>query len=290
MKFPFYLLFAAALATSCAGKKEKQAPPQPPIHYTVHGSGDTTLLFVHGWCINGNYWNSQVEYFKNRYKVVTVDLAGHGRSPAGQKAVTIPEFAAGIDSVIGYLGLKNIVLVGHSMSGNINLHVWNRNRSRVLGFIGIDNFQRIGYEPNASEQQQEQQFLDTLKKDYARVVPALATGWLFHAKTDSLVRKRVLNDIAQMDPSFSVSALSGLSKEYRTEQELFPQMNIPLALVIAEGTWQNDSAHKKYCAAGFRVWSIANCGHYPMVEHPEQFNKKLEEAIAFSLTKNNTKQ
>lgn len=285
MKIIIGLLPVIMLAASCQNKKENKEAAKPAIHYTVHGNGDTVLLFVHGWCINSSYWNSQVNYFKNRYKVVTVDLAGHGQSAAIRQGTTIPQLAAGVDSVISFLGLNNIVLVGHSMSGNINLHVWNKHRDKIKGFIGIDNFQRIGYEPTAGEKTQEQQFLDTLKKDFARMVTSLSTGWLFHGKTDSTVKKRVLNDIVQMNPEFSVAILSSLISEYKTEQELFPQMNLPLALVIADGTLPTDSTQKKYCKAGFRYWSIKNCGHYPMLEHPEECNQKLEEAIRYTLYK-----
>ena len=46
------------------------------IDYTDTGTGDTTLLFVHGWCINKTYWEKQVAYFGKRYRVVTIDLPG----------------------------------------------------------------------------------------------------------------------------------------------------------------------------------------------------------------------
>mgnify|MGYP001474781208 CR=1 FL=1 len=34
-----------------------------PISYEVHGSGEPTLLFVHGWSCDGRYWRHQVERF-----------------------------------------------------------------------------------------------------------------------------------------------------------------------------------------------------------------------------------
>jgi pimeloyl-ACP methyl ester carboxylesterase len=36
------------------------------------------LLFVHGWCINKSYWESQMKYFRDKYTVVAMDLPGHG--------------------------------------------------------------------------------------------------------------------------------------------------------------------------------------------------------------------
>jgi sigma-B regulation protein RsbQ len=50
------------------------------IDYQVKGNGDTTLLFVHGSYIDQTYWKGQVDYFNSEYKVVTIDLPGHGKS------------------------------------------------------------------------------------------------------------------------------------------------------------------------------------------------------------------
>ena len=51
-----------------------------PISYEVHGAGDPTLVFVHGWSCDARYWREQVPYFSKKYRVITVDLAGHGHS------------------------------------------------------------------------------------------------------------------------------------------------------------------------------------------------------------------
>ena len=50
------------------------------IHYEVHGEGEPTLVFIHGWSCDRSYWQAQVEYFAKQYQVITIDLAGHGES------------------------------------------------------------------------------------------------------------------------------------------------------------------------------------------------------------------
>jgi len=50
------------------------------IDFLDEGKGDTTLLFVHGWCINKTYWLEQVAQFKEKYRVVAIDLPGFGKS------------------------------------------------------------------------------------------------------------------------------------------------------------------------------------------------------------------
>src|SRR4030042_2442379 len=51
-----------------------------PISYEVRGKGEPALIFVHGWCCDRSYWNEQLPHFAQKYKVVSVDLAGHGES------------------------------------------------------------------------------------------------------------------------------------------------------------------------------------------------------------------
>ena len=43
---------------------------QVEINYFQQGQGNTTLLFLHGWCIDGTYWEKQVDYFSKDYKII----------------------------------------------------------------------------------------------------------------------------------------------------------------------------------------------------------------------------
>ena len=61
------------------------------IYYDVRGSGERTLVFVHCWSCDRSYWQRQVEEFTDVYRVVTIDLAGHGQS--GLAGLDVPEDA-----------------------------------------------------------------------------------------------------------------------------------------------------------------------------------------------------
>ncbi|MGD1049431.1 MAG: alpha/beta hydrolase, partial [Candidatus Krumholzibacteriaceae bacterium] len=43
-----------------------------PLSYTVQGSGEPALVFVHCWCCDKSYWKNQVPYFEKKYTVVTL--------------------------------------------------------------------------------------------------------------------------------------------------------------------------------------------------------------------------
>src|SRR5690349_15965591 len=74
---------AAAAATQAQAGEPAEGSPRIAIapdgvhvQYRVYGSGEPTLVLIHGWSCDSNYWREQVPLFKQRYTVVTVDLAG----------------------------------------------------------------------------------------------------------------------------------------------------------------------------------------------------------------------
>jgi len=77
----FIMFGARAVFAACYdGACVTDSADTTPIEYHVSGSGDITLVFIHGWSCDSRYWRMQVPYFEGRYRVVTVDLAGHGHS------------------------------------------------------------------------------------------------------------------------------------------------------------------------------------------------------------------
>src|ERR1700694_415517 len=87
----------------------------------VRGQGDTALVFLHGWCGDREYWKHQVRPFADDYRVVTLDQAGHGESGKDRKAWSAAGLAGDVEAVAKSLGLKRVILVGHSMGGPVAL-------------------------------------------------------------------------------------------------------------------------------------------------------------------------
>jgi pimeloyl-ACP methyl ester carboxylesterase len=136
------------------------------IDYNMYGDGDTTLFFVHGWCINQTYWDEQVDYFKDKYKVVTLDLPGHGKSDHNRSEWTIRNFGSDVILMIDALRLNNVVLVGHSMGGNIILEAAVAKPDAVIGFVGVDNFKNLAVETSDVQKAEMAGFVSQMRTDY----------------------------------------------------------------------------------------------------------------------------
>jgi hypothetical protein len=89
------------------------------IAYEVHGEGSPALVFVHGWSCDRSYWAGQFEPFSRQFKVVAVDLAGHGDSGLERRAWTIQSFGDDVASVVKKLRLGRVILIGHSMGWDV---------------------------------------------------------------------------------------------------------------------------------------------------------------------------
>jgi pimeloyl-ACP methyl ester carboxylesterase len=249
------------------------------IDYNIYGDGDTTLFFVHGWCINQTYWAGQVDYFKDQYKVVTLDLPGHGKSDQNRSDWTIRNFASDVIMMIDALQLNNVVLIGHSMGGNIILEAAVAKQDAVIGFVGVDNFKDLAVETSDAQKAEMAGFVSQMRMDYEGVVSGFAAGMLFAESTRKKVSDRVMKDILNTPPEISVDIIESLSKVNEVEGAQMQILRVKVNLINADGMPTNESQLAKYCAKSYEVHSIGNTGHYPMVEDPDQFNAILEDIL-----------
>ncbi|MCG8308974.1 MAG: alpha/beta hydrolase [Cytophagales bacterium] len=271
------------LLIGCSTQKKEKAESSPDlfnkgvkINYRVSGNGDTTLLFVHGWCIDQTYWDNQVNYFSNNYKVVTLDLPGHGKSGRERTLWTIENYGSDVSMIMDALDLKNIVLVGHSMGGNIILEAANRNQQKVIGFIGVDNFKDLGAEYSEEQAAEFDGFIKTIRQDYKGTAGGFAEGMLFSETTDKSIKERVINDILNADPEIAVPILESLIKLNVKERGLMQQLPLKVHLINSDVIPTNKAQLEKYCTGSYEIYSIGLTGHYPMIEASDRFNRILE--------------
>lgn len=247
------------------------------IFYTQRGSGPLTLFFVHGWCIDQTYWKEQIDIFSADYQTVAIDLPGFGKSGKDRKLYSIESYAKDVNTVIEKLDLKNVVLIGHSMAGDIILEA-TRNNKNTKALIGVDNFKDVDQQLNDELKAEIDRFMIMLQEQYGEIAPAYAEQSLFHSKTDSIVKNKVLTDIKTADPHISTSVLQAVFDYGVKEKERLAEIDQKLFLINSVLPKTNE---KNLAATGvsYKILEIKGTGHYPMTENPRMFNMRLTEVL-----------
>jgi len=90
------------------------------LHYIEKGQG-MPLVLLHGNGENGKYFEQQLNYFSDRYRVIAPDTRGHGQSPRGEAPFRIRQFAEDLHEFMDELGIDKAHILGFSDGGNIAL-------------------------------------------------------------------------------------------------------------------------------------------------------------------------
>ncbi len=89
-------------------------------HYAVKGEGPG-LLFLHGWGVNLRIWTQQIKHFSTAFKVVAIDLPGHGKSE--WRLLSLTQIAEEILVILKHLGVDQVAVVASSMGGLVALKI-----------------------------------------------------------------------------------------------------------------------------------------------------------------------
>ena len=243
------------------------------ISYLVEGSGEPAIVFIHGWCCDKTYWDEQINAFSPKYTVVAIDLAGHGESGTERKDYTMEAFGQDAAAVVNHLKLDKIILVGHSMGGDVIYQAAKLLKPRVIGLIGADTFQDIGGTIN---EDQLQQFLRPLRENFKQTATAFVKQ-MFAADADTNLVNKVAEDMSSAPQQVALSAMENLFRDHG-EKLVEGVSNIKLISINSDKYPTNIADNKKLVPL-FEVKIIKGSGHFVMLEKPAEFDKDLQEAI-----------
>jgi pimeloyl-ACP methyl ester carboxylesterase len=90
------------------------------IHFSDSGNG-TPIVLLHGYLESSEVWNGFAEKLSSDFRVISVDLPGHGLSNVYGEVHGMEFMATGIKELIDYLDIKKVFLTGHSLGGYITM-------------------------------------------------------------------------------------------------------------------------------------------------------------------------
>ncbi len=103
-----------------------------PVRYYEEGKGPA-LVFLHGYLESLNIWSPFIKGFPAGFRIVSIDLPGHGQSGVPGPVSTMDEMARAVISILDHLGITNCFVVGHSMGGYTALALLEHHAGRLNG-------------------------------------------------------------------------------------------------------------------------------------------------------------
>lgn len=104
------------------------------IRYSDLGEGDAVVL-LHGYLESLEIWNGYADDLAKDYRVICVDLPGHGRSGIYSTQDTMAIMADAVKHVLDFLGIGRVVVIGHSMGGYATLAFEDYYPEVTIGFV-----------------------------------------------------------------------------------------------------------------------------------------------------------
>jgi len=273
---------AAIAATKPASTAAKPAPAAPalkvasadgvPIAYEVHGQGSPALILVHGWSCDRGYWKEQIADLSVQYQLVLIDLAGHGESGMARKNYTMEAFGDDVAAVVQKLDLKNVVLVGHSMGGDVIVEAARKLPGRVTGLVMVDTYKTLG---QPSDEAAVQAFIGRFRKDFRGTTNSFVRS-LFGPEADPKLVDRIAKDMAAAPPAVALSALENSFTHERAAEAALLALKLPVRAINADNSPTDHEALAKY---GVKAYVMPGVGHFLILEDPPRFNRSLDSVV-----------
>ncbi len=239
-----------------------------PIAYTSTGTGTPAIVFIHGGYADQSFWKEQIEPLSESFQVVTLDLAGHGSSGKRHGEWTMDMYGEDVRSVIRALDLESVVLVGNSLGGPVALAAAKKLPAIVRGVIAVDTFQDVQREWKVEARQA---YVQALTDDFPATCEVMVKQLLLEG-TDPDLYSWVEDRMCGFDPEVAPRVVEGFL-EYDLAAE-FAEAEVPIRAILGE-TYPLNLEGNRELRPGFGAVVMEGCGHYPMLERPEEFNQHL---------------
>lgn len=243
-----------------------------PIAYTSRGESGSAIVLIHcGFC-DSTFWDSTVRSLLKKYRVVTLDLAGHGRSGQQRLSWTVTAFGEDVRAVAEALDLRDVVLIGHSVGGPVALEAARLMPQRVRGIIAVDTL-HDAEAPWNEEAWRER--TEAFAADFAATCRSEA-GRMFPEGTDRQLIHSVSDRMCDMPPALGV-ALLGAFNRYDMAAA-FGEAGVPIRAINGDLYPTNVEGNRRL-SPGYRAVILTETGHFPMLERPQEFNQQLARLI-----------
>jgi len=235
------------------------------LHWTSTGNGTQAVIFVHGWTCDETSWAAQVPAISRRYRVITLDLPGHGRSGSSATAELSTElFARAVEAVRRDAGVERPVLVGHSMGVPVIREYALMYPQHVSALVLVDGAvlvpgQELAFAP------------PPMTGEAGLAARENMIRGMFTPATPVPLQEQILKMMMSAPEATATGAMAAIldSSRWRSDPVTIPVLGI-YASPSGPGGDNLERVFPK-----LERHEISGAGHFLMMEKPEEFNRLL---------------
>ncbi|PIE50448.1 MAG: alpha/beta hydrolase [Flavobacteriales bacterium] len=179
------------------------------LHYQISGNGKENIVLLHGFMENLFVWEYLEEYLSSDFRIIKIDLPGHGQSKIYDEVHTMEFMAEKVKEVTDALHLTDFHILGHSMGGYVSLafaeHFPEKLKSLTLFFSSY-------YADNEEKKDQRRRSFRIIKENFKTYVNAGVPNFFNPFEREKLADEiQLTKEIAlSTDNNGALSAVKGM--------------------------------------------------------------------------------
>jgi 3-oxoadipate enol-lactonase len=249
------------------------------LYYEEHGAGDDTLFFSHGLLWSGEMFREQVAALKGRYRVITFDHRGQGRSERTRERLDMDSLAEDAAELIRQLApQKPVHFAGLSMGGFVAMRLASRHPQLLKSCILLET--SADPEPEEVKAKYRQltwvvRFLGT-RPVVSKVMPIMFGQSFLKDESRAEPRREWKGRLLALDRDIhrAVTAVTSRSSVYEELQNI----RCPTLVIVGEedvATVPAKAERIHQAIAGSELVRIPRAGHTSTIEAPEEVTRAI---------------
>ena len=247
--------------------------------YDDIGQGQPTV-FIHGHPFNRSMWTAQIDFFKDRYRLILPDLRGYGGSGISSPRSMLDEMALDIVHLLDSLNIDKAIFCGLSMGGQIVLDLYRLFPQKFNALIIADSDARS-------------ETPETRSQRLAKAEDILKYGMIKH--TDDTIHQYI-SERSMKNPNVYAPLYAMMSKtrpegaaaahrgraDRRDHTQMLPHITVPSLIIVGSEDYFTPLPVARIMSdaiPGARLVVVEDAGHLPNMEAPEIFNNALNEFL-----------
>lgn len=246
------------------------------LAFNDQGTG-APLVFLHAFPLNRRMWDEQAQALSSHFRVLTIDLRGHGESDAPLWRYTLDQAADDVIGLLDHLSIQQAVFVGLSMGGYILFALYRRYADRVRGLV-LSNT-RAQADTIEGKEGRFQMAQTAYKNGPSAIADIMIPKLLSPATIQT--KPELVGRVRSMIEGNQISGIAGdlmAMAERRDSLSLLGQITCPTQIIVGELDLPTPPSDAKLIADRIpeaRLTIIPGAAHLSNLEQPDQFNETL---------------